>query len=77
MTLDGIKQAVILAGGMGVRLRPLTENTPKPMIKVNGRPFIKYLIELLKENDITDIVILLGYLADSVVEYFGDGSMLG
>ncbi|MEK7097525.1 MAG: sugar phosphate nucleotidyltransferase, partial [Patescibacteria group bacterium] len=45
-----IKHAVILAGGKGERLRPLTNDRPKPMVLVNGRPFLEYLIERLKEN---------------------------
>lgn len=72
-----IKQAVILAGGLGVRLRPLTYDVPKPMVLVNGKPFLEHLLELLKANGITEVVLLLGYLADKVLEYFGDGSEFG
>lgn len=72
-----IRQAVILAGGMGTRLRPLTDKIPKPMILLNNRPFLEYLIELLRENGISEIVMLLGYLPEKVVEYFGDGSKFG
>ncbi|MBI5077317.1 HAD-IIIA family hydrolase [Candidatus Falkowbacteria bacterium] len=72
-----VKQAVILAGGLGARLRPLTETIPKPMIPINGRPFLEYLIELLKKNGIEEVVILSGYLAEKITEYFGDGSKFG
>lgn len=69
-----VKQAVILAGGVGTRLRPLTYKIPKTMALVNNRPFLEYLIELLKENGISKVVLLLGYLHEKIVEYFGDGS---
>ena len=72
-----IRQAVMLAGGMGVRLRPYTLDTPKPMVKVNGRPFVEYLIEFLKSNGIEELVLLLGYLPEKVVEHVGDGSKFG
>jgi histidinol-phosphate phosphatase family protein len=75
--MRSIKQAVILAGGQGTRLRPLTDTIPKPMILLNGKPFLEYLIELLKENGISEIVLLLGYLPEKVTEYFGDGSRFG
>jgi histidinol-phosphate phosphatase family protein len=72
-----VKQAVILAGGRGTRLRPLTDTVPKPMIVMNGRPFLEYLIELLRENGICEIVLLLGYLPEKITEHFGDGSRFG
>lgn len=72
-----IRQAVILAGGMGTRLRPLTDKIPKPMIVLNNRPFLEYLIELLRENGISEIILLLGYLPEKIKEYFGNGSNFG
>ncbi|MBI2542902.1 MAG: HAD-IIIA family hydrolase [Candidatus Aenigmarchaeota archaeon] len=75
--MSSIKQAVILAGGLGTRLRPLTYDTPKPMVNVNDRPFLEYLIELLRDNDIKDIVLCLGYLPEKVMQHFGDGSKFG
>lgn len=75
--MTDIKQAVILAGGKGTRLRPLTYKIPKPMIPVNNRPFLEYLIKMLKENGISKIVLLLGYLSEKIVEYFVDGSKFG
>lgn len=72
-----IKQAVILAGGQGMRLRPLTEDRPKPMVLINKKPFLEYLINLLKKNGIEEIILLLGYMPEKVIEYFGDGSRFG
>ena len=72
-----IDQAVILAGGVGARLRPLTYDTPKPMILANNRPYLEYLIELLKQNGISEVVLLLGYFYEKIVEHFGDGSGFG
>lgn len=72
-----IKQAVILAGGMGVRLRPYTYDKPKMMVEVNGQPFANYLINELKKNGIKEVVFLLGYLPEKVQEYFGDGKRHG
>ncbi len=72
-----ITQAVMLAGGMGVRLRPLTIKTPKPMVRVHGRPFVEYLIDFLKQNGIEEVVMLLGYLPEKVIEHLGDGSKFG
>ena len=70
-------QAVILAGGLGTRLRPLTNTIPKPMVKVCGRPFLEYIIEALKKNDIADILLLSGFLGEVIEEHFGDGSKFG
>ncbi len=72
-----VKQAVILAGGIGERLRPLTYTTPKPMVLVNGRPYLEYLVELLKKNGVSEIVLLVGYLHEKIIDYFGDGSDFG
>lgn len=75
--MSKIKQAVILAGGEGKRLRPFTENNPKPMILINGRPFLEYLIEMLREQGIQEVVLLTGYLGEKIREYFLDGSKFG
>lgn len=75
--MQKITQAVILAGGEGKRLRPFTLRNPKPMVLVNGKPFLGYLINLLKENGIKEVVILTGYLGDKIEEYFGNGSKFG
>lgn len=75
--INNINQAVILAGGLGTRLKPLTDQTPKPMIKICGKPFLEYLIEILRNNNIKDIVILTGYLHDKIENYFGNGKKFG
>lgn len=75
--LHKIKQAVILAGGPGLRLRPLTSDRPKPMVLVNGRPFLDYLVGLLKRNGTEEIIFLLGYLHEKITDYVGDGSRYG
>ena len=71
------EQAVILAGGLGSRLRPLTDTAPKPMIPFHGRPFLESLVEQLRDQGITRMVMLLGYLPDTITSYFGDGSRWG
>lgn len=72
-----VKQAVIFAGGLGERLKPFTLTSPKPMYPFNGKPFIEYLVLQIKSFGIKDIVILLGYLAEKVSDYLGDGSRYG
>jgi histidinol-phosphate phosphatase family protein len=72
-----VSQAVILCGGRGERLRPLTNELPKPMVLVNDRPFLQYLLEQLAENGINRFVLLTGYLGEKIVEYFGNGSSWG
>lgn len=70
-------QALILAGGKGTRLRPLTVYTPKPVVPVVNRPFLQYQIEILKRAGITDIVLSLSYQPDKIEDLLGDGSDLG
>jgi NDP-sugar pyrophosphorylase family protein len=67
-------QAVILAGGMAKRLGPLTKDLPKSMLKIKGRPFLEYQLELLKENGITEILLCLGHLSGRIKSHFSDGS---
>ena len=68
--MSEINQAVILAGGMGKRLMPLTKNIPKPMVKINNKPFLKYLIEYLQKQNIKKIIILTGYKSKIIENYF-------
>lgn len=75
--MANITQAVILAGGEGRRLRPFTLKNPKPLVPINGKPFLEYLINLLKENSIGEAIILTGYLGEKIEKYFGDGSKFG
>jgi NDP-sugar pyrophosphorylase family protein len=68
---------VILAGGLGTRLRPLTSEVPKALISINGKPFLRHQIDLLKRRGIRDIVLCIGHLGEQVRDYFGDGRGLG
>ena len=70
-------QAVILVGGQGTRLRPLTSTVPKPVVQLVDRPFISYMLEWLRGHGIDDVIMSCGFLADSVREVLGDGSALG
>jgi len=70
-------QAVILAGGRGERLRPLTDTMPKPMVPIRGRPYLAYQLDELKRQGIGDVVLLTGYLGERVEACFGDGAALG
>lgn len=72
-----ITQAVIFAGGLGTRLLPLTKENPKPLIDINGKPFMDYLLHLLKRNGITEVILLVGYLHEKIIDYYGDGSTIG
>jgi dTDP-glucose pyrophosphorylase/CBS domain-containing protein len=68
---------VIMAGGMGLRLRPLTESTPKPMLPVGGKPMVQHTIESLRAEGFANFVLAINYLGDQIEEHFGDGSGLG
>ena len=70
-------QCVILAGGRGTRLGPLTEDLPKALVDVAGRPFLEYQLELLRTGGVSEIVLCVGYLGSVVERTIGDGSRLG
>ena len=70
-------QAVIMAGGYGTRLRPLTNELPKPMVPIIDKPIIHYIINTLKKYGITDIIVTLGYKPERIIDYLGDGSDFG
>ena len=70
-------QAVILAGGRGTRLLPLTNTLPKPIIPIHGKPFLQYQIELIKSYGINEVLILVNYLSDQIESHFKDGSYFG
>ncbi|MBV8580962.1 MAG: NDP-sugar synthase [Candidatus Eremiobacteraeota bacterium] len=70
-------QAVVLVGGEGTRLRPLTLETPKPMVPVMNMPFLERTLRRLKEAGIDDVILPAGYLPEAITSYFGDGSALG
>lgn len=67
-------QAVILVGGKGERLKPFTDNIPKPMVEVAGLPFLAHLINLLKANGLSNFLFLTGYRGDIIKDHFGTGS---
>jgi len=69
--------AVILAGGLATRLRPLTQDTPKALIEVAGHPFLWHQLKLLRRHGVRHVVLAVGYLGERIQERFGDGSELG
>lgn len=70
-------KAVILAGGLGERLRPVVSEVPKSMAEVLGKPFLKWQIEQLKKFGVREVVISIGYMGDKIKGYFGDGRRFG
>ncbi|MGA7172830.1 MAG: sugar phosphate nucleotidyltransferase [Candidatus Dormiibacterota bacterium] len=70
-------KAVVMAGGEGSRLRPLTSRRPKPLVPVVGRPCMEHVLRLLRRHGITEVIITLQYLGASIRNYFGDGAELG
>ena len=72
-----LRQAVVLAGGLGTRLGELTRSNPKPMLSVGGRPFLEYVVWNLRRHGITRLVFCVGYLAERIMKHFGDGSRFG
>ena len=69
-------QAIVLVGGEGTRLRPLTYGTPKPMVPIMGVPFLARTMERLHHAGIRDVILPAGYMPQSIIDYFGDGSQL-
>ncbi len=70
-------KAVIMAGGEGTRLRPLTSNAPKPMLPVANLPMMEHIVALLKRHGFDDIVVTVAFMANAIQTYFGDGSEFG
>jgi mannose-1-phosphate guanylyltransferase / phosphomannomutase len=70
-------KAVVMAGGEGSRLRPLTSGVPKPLVPVVGKPVMEHILRLLRTHGITDVVVTLQYLGSAIRDYFGDGSDFG
>jgi NDP-sugar pyrophosphorylase family protein len=70
-------QAVVMAGGLGTRLRPLTDNVPKPMLSVGGRPLMELTIEKLRKAGIEHVNVSTNYRASDIIEHFGDGKAFG
>ncbi len=77
MNKEGLTTAFILAGGKGTRLKPLTDKITKPMIEVNGKPILGYVIELLAKYKIKEVIIALGYKGEQIQEYFENGEKFG
>ena len=71
------KTALVLAGGVGSRLRPLTYETPKPMITIRGKPILEYVVNALKSAGIEDIIISISYLGEKIKSHFGNGDSFG
>jgi len=72
-----ITKAVLLAAGRGTRMRELTQELPKPMLQVRGEPVLEHIIKGLRDAGLTDFLIIVGWRAEIVRDYFGDGSRLG
>ena len=72
-----VRKAVLLAAGRGTRMRELTDELPKPMIAVRGKPILLHIVEGLREAGIEQVLIVVGYRADVVRDFFGDGGRLG
>src|SRR3954466_14979424 len=70
-------KAVIMAGGEGSRLRPLTSNQPKPMIPLANRPMMEHIVQLLRRHGFDEIVVTLAFMPNAIRTYFGDGSEFG
>jgi D,D-heptose 1,7-bisphosphate phosphatase len=70
-------KTVIMAGGKGTRVAEVADDIPKPMIPVCGKPILEHQIDVLKRNDLTDIILVIGHLGNSIKDYFGDGSAFG
>ncbi|MBI5523549.1 MAG: nucleotidyltransferase family protein [Desulfarculus sp.] len=70
-------RAVIMAGGFGKRLRPMTEDLPKPMLPVGGRPLMEHIVDQLKDAGIRQVHVTTHYLPEKIQEHFGDGSQFG
>src|SRR3989338_618463 len=71
------KRAVILAGGIGTRLRPITYEIPKALIPIHGKTLTEHLFDLFKKYDIKDIVLAVGHMKDKIKEYYGNGTKFG
>src|SRR5205809_4834632 len=72
-----ITKAVRLAAGRGTRMRDLTASLPKPMLEVRGKPVLQHIVEALRDNGLTDLLVIVGWRAEVVKEHFGNGSQLG
>ena len=70
-------KAVVMAGGEGTRLRPLTSNQPKPMVPIAGKPCMEHILELLRDHELNDVIVTVAFLPQEIRSYFGGGDALG
>jgi mannose-1-phosphate guanylyltransferase/phosphomannomutase len=70
-------KAVVMAGGEGTRLRPLTSNQPKPMVPIVGKPCMEHILELLKQHGLEDVIVTVAFMPQAIRSYFGNGDALG
>jgi mannose-1-phosphate guanylyltransferase / phosphomannomutase len=70
-------KAVVMAGGEGTRLRPLTSNQPKPMVSIVGKPCMEHILELLRDHGMTEVIVTVAFLPQAIRGYFGNGEPLG
>jgi mannose-1-phosphate guanylyltransferase/phosphomannomutase len=70
-------KAIVMAGGEGTRLRPLTSNQPKPMVPIVGKPCMEHIVDLLVRHGFTEVIVTLAFLPQAIESYFGDGESLG
>jgi mannose-1-phosphate guanylyltransferase/phosphomannomutase len=70
-------KAVVMAGGEGTRLRPLTSNQPKPMVPIVGKPCMEHILELLNQHGFNDVIVTVAFMPQAIRSYFGDGESLG
>jgi dTDP-glucose pyrophosphorylase len=75
--MSAIKKAVLLAAGRGTRMRELTSDLPKPMLQVRGKPILQHIIEGMKVAGVVEFLVVVGWRADVVREFFRDGAQLG
>lgn len=67
-----IREAIVLAGGFGTRLQTVVKEVPKPMAPVAGKPFLQYILDYLIAHKVTHVVLAVGYLRETIIDYFGD-----
>lgn len=72
-----VTTAVILAGGEGIKLRPLTYELPKSLIPIKGKPLVEHTLDLLRKYKISNVIFAVGHLGDKIINYFGNGEKLG
>ncbi len=77
LPMSGITKAVLLAAGRGTRMRELTSDLPKPMLRVQGKPILQHIIEGMRAAGVMDVLLIVGWRAEVVREFFGEGAAFG